>query len=77
MSKQEAMNKHVEIFGAHFAANEQAEQKRQALCQTIAQHGPALQQLTGSNVADPATTQFFMQLSQAQMEVQMLGQMTD
>jgi len=77
ISKQDAMTKHTGIFQEQFAANDAAEEQRRALCQEIAQHGPALQQLTGSNVADPATTQFFMQLSQAQMEVEMLAQMTE
>lgn len=36
ISKTDAMNKHIQAFEAHFAANETAEQKRKQLCETIA-----------------------------------------
>lgn len=72
ISKMEAMTKHVDAFKAHFLGNDACEEKRKQICQQVAVHGPAIQQLAGSNIGDPATNQFFMQLSQAQMELQML-----
>lgn len=62
-SKQEAMTKHINIFKAHFNANEKCEERRKEICQVVQTNGPTVQQLAGSGMADPATNQFFMQVS--------------
>jgi len=62
-SKMEAMTKHIDAFKAHFVANDACEEKRKQICQVVAANGPAIKDLASSNIGDPATNQFFMQLS--------------
>jgi hypothetical protein len=41
-SKQEAITKHINIFKAHFSANEKCEERRKELCQVVQTNGPAV-----------------------------------
>jgi hypothetical protein len=53
MNKGEAFNKHIGALTQHFAQCGVEEQKRQAICQGIQQHGPQLAMLNSSNVSNP------------------------
>jgi hypothetical protein len=54
-----------ERYTAHFAQNDELEQQRQNISQTIAQNGQALVALINQNSQDPAKTQFFSQLNES------------